>query len=166
MQNLSFTNSDGFRFSNNIDRGVLGSIFNANAIYKEDLINSETQANNQMLRDLYVLGQANEFNAMESQKQRDFEERLSNTAYQRAMVDMKKAGINPVMLVNQGGAMTPSGASASSSGYSGLKGNLPNNNNSADLLHFIGTIFSAVANLGKGFIGDKKTKIIKKYIVD
>lgn len=56
------------------------------------------------------------FNATEAQKQRDFENQMSSTAYQRATSDMKKAGINPMLAYMQGGASTPSGASASSSG--------------------------------------------------
>ena len=47
-----------------------------------------------------------------SRVQMDFQERMSNTAYQRAMSDMKKAGINPIMVSKLGGASTPTGAMA------------------------------------------------------
>ena len=49
-----------------------------------------------------------------SRVQMDFQERMSNTAYQRAMADMRQAGINPIMVTKLGGASTPTGAKASS----------------------------------------------------
>lgn len=60
----------------------------------------------------------NKFNSDEAQKNRDFQEYMSSTAYQRMMADAKKAGINPYYLVNGGssGSSSPSGSSASSSG--------------------------------------------------
>jgi hypothetical protein len=39
-----------------------------------------------------------------------FQERMSNTAYQRAMADMRKAGINPMFAMKAGGASVPDGA--------------------------------------------------------
>jgi len=45
-----------------------------------------------------------------ARRQMDFQERMSNTAYQRAMADMRQAGINPLMVTKLGGASTPTGA--------------------------------------------------------
>lgn len=79
----------------------LGNAFTGNLDFKRDM----------QLQDI-----ANSFTAMENQKARDFEERLSNTAYQRAVADMRAAGLNPYLLYNSGRSMqatTPSSSSAS-----------------------------------------------------
>jgi len=63
-----------------------------------------------------------QFNSAQAQMNRDFQERMSNTAYQRQMADMAKAGLNPILAATHGGASTPSGASATSPGFDLAKG--------------------------------------------
>ncbi len=55
---------------------------------------------------------ANEQNVQLSRDQMALQERMSNTQYERAVHDMARAGINPILSYKQGGAGTPSGQTA------------------------------------------------------
>lgn len=60
-----------------------------------------------------ALGQrsANRTNVKLAREQMSFQERMSSTAWQRGMADMRKAGVNPMLTIMQGGASSPVGAS-------------------------------------------------------
>ena len=57
-----------------------------------------------------IASAANQASAEQAQRQMDFQERMRSTQYQTAIEDMQKAGLNPMLAYQQGGAGTPSGA--------------------------------------------------------
>lgn len=84
--------------------------------------NSLSSVQNQLTKESLTGEQKamNQFNADEAQKQREWEQQMSDTAYQRQVADMRAAGINPAMAMGSAqGASTPSGSAATAASGSG-----------------------------------------------
>ena len=98
------------------------------------------------------------FEASQAQISREWSEKMSNTAYQRAVEDLKLAGLNPILSVSQGGASTPTSYSASGFSSSGSKGSgVSGKANKADFSALLSAVLTynvgitnAAANLMKG----------------
>lgn len=86
--------------------GGLGSVIGA---IGSGFFNWKGQSSaNQANRD--IAQQTNAANLNIAREQMQFQERMSNTSFQRGIEDMRKAGINPILAATQGGASTPQGA--------------------------------------------------------
>lgn len=97
---------------------AIGNHFTGNLDFKRQ-IESATRAE---AHSALEAAKAREFSASEAAKARAWSERMSNTAYSRAIADLKSAGVNPYAIGMLGPASTPSaavGTAYAGSGYVG-----------------------------------------------
>lgn len=85
-----------------------------NMLWQHD--RAESSAATARQSDERAMQRTQEFNSAEALANRNFQERMSNTSWQRGTADMMAAGINPMLAFHQGGSSTPGGGQASGSG--------------------------------------------------
>lgn len=89
------------------------------ALYMANREWAEQQALRQMDYQTSANRIAMDFSSAEAAKQRAYQTEMANSAYQRAVEDLKKAGLNPALAYSQGGASVPSVSAASGISSSG-----------------------------------------------
>lgn len=119
----------------------------------------QAAAQQQMAYQTQSAKEAMQFSADEAQKNRDWQEKMSNSAYTRAVSDLKNAGLNPVLAVGSNmGASTPAGSSAVGIAQSGSQAAVSEYNSALAVMEVLLSGVSDIISSAKG-LGTKRFKV-------
>lgn len=87
-----------------------------NSFWMDTMLPSFTTAGFSTLSNLAIMQAQNKFNAEQAQIARDWNLEQDNTKYQRAVVDMQKAGVNPALMMSKGPISTQAATNVTAQG--------------------------------------------------
>lgn len=111
-------------------------------------------ANQQMAYQTQSAERAMQFSAEEAEKNRQWQEKMSSSAYTRAMADLKNAGLNPILAAGGSSfaSSTPAGASATGVAQAGSQAQISDKNSGLEALEVYLNAITSAGSLVRAFI--------------
>lgn len=99
---------------------------NGNAFWMDTMLPSLVTGAISTASNLGIMAAQNKFNAEQAQVARDWNLEMDNTKYQRAVVDMQRAGVNPALMMSKGPISTQAATNISAQGATPAYMNMSN----------------------------------------